>query len=103
MDDILSVKLDDVPEVSEKRRLDKNNRKVDPLNHYEVECSHLSVLVSTDEYKEAAAVYAQSDSTAKALLHVQNGRREVLETNAPFMYAQPYYYEEEEDAQPSAG
>lgn len=83
--DILSIKMEEIPEVETIKKQHHTPRHVDPYNHYEVECSKLKTLFIGEE-QEAKSVYTNSQSTAKALIHVQGKNRIVSETNAPYIY-----------------
>lgn len=87
MEDLLNMKIDDIPDNPSVYQSQRNEgRKIDPFNHYEVECNKTKTIFVGEHKEEAESVFANSHSEAKALIHVVGKRREVLDTNAPYMY-----------------
>lgn len=90
MEDLLSMQMDQIPdpsstEVKAEIRERKERIHVDPFNHFEVCCDKVSCVYVGDS-AGADKAYSESQSQAKALIHVQGRNRLVVETNAPYLW-----------------
>ena len=91
MEELLSMTLDhiDEPEVAREK---KRNEHINKDDHYEVECYRDKTILVTNHEEEARKCFHESQGQAKAILHIRGVIRNVLLTNAPFMYPYPKQY-----------
>lgn len=94
MEDLLNMPMDsiaDIPETVVLRNVDRRKNQgivrevIDPLDHFEVECSRVKTIFVGGE-EEARVVFTESQSQAKALIRLYGSHRIVIETNAPYLY-----------------
>ena len=89
MEDLLSMKMDQIGEPQKQQERSRGDeRHVDPFDHFEVQCNKLETIYIGAELPAAEKVYGESQSQAKALIHVKGVAREVKTTNAPYVYQQ---------------
>lgn len=88
LNNLLDVSIDSIPDIDLVFRNRKHERlaRINPLDHYEVDCYNNVTIFTGENYRDALAVFSDSDVAAKAIIHVKGTRRITLLTNAPYMY-----------------